>query len=127
MEGYCPSLLFHSCDKTLFQKQLGKRRVYFAVYCEGKPRLKQGINTEAGLEAEAMKESCLLACSVFFMQPNTTCPEVALPTTGWTLPQQSFIKKFPTDLHTGQSDGSGVSVEVLSSKAVPACVKLTKN
>ena len=63
--------------------------------------LKQGRNLEAGADAEAMEECCLLVCSswlvqpAFFIEATTTSPGMAPPTMGWALPHQSLIKKMP--------------------------------
>ena len=40
-----------------------------------------------------LSKACPASC---FIQLRTACLEVALPKTGWILPQQSFIKKIPT-------------------------------
>jgi hypothetical protein len=58
--------------------------------------LKQGRNTKAGSDAEAMEECCLLACSYsvcFLIEHKTTSLGMAPTTVGWVLPHQSLIKK----------------------------------
>ena len=62
--------------------------------------LKQSKNLEAGADAEAMEECCLLVllpriCSVFLIECKTTSLGMASPTKGWFLLHQSLIKKMP--------------------------------
>jgi hypothetical protein len=61
---------------------------------------KQCRNLEAGADAEAMKGCCLLACSIWLVQPlliepKTTSPGITLSTMNWIFPTQSLIKKKP--------------------------------
>jgi hypothetical protein len=68
---------------------------------EVRQELKQGRQLEAGADAEAVGECCLLACSPMacsfcsLIEPRTTSPEMATPTVGWALPHQSLTKKVP--------------------------------
>ena len=58
--------------------------------------LKHGRNLEAGADAEAIEECCLLACSAcFLIKPRTTSLGMAPPTVGWALLYQSPNKKMP--------------------------------
>jgi len=58
--------------------------------------LKQDRNLEAGADAEAMEESCLLACSAcFLIEPRTISPGMAPCTMGWALPHQTLFKEVP--------------------------------
>jgi hypothetical protein len=50
------------------QKQLQEERIYFVI--EGR----QGRNVEAGADAEVMEESCLLTCSLRFVQYSVAQP-----------------------------------------------------
>ena len=60
-----------------WQKETGKERVYLALYFHiivhhwrnSMQGLKQGRNLEEGADAEAMKGSCLLAQSTWFVKP----------------------------------------------------------
>jgi hypothetical protein len=62
---------------TVTKRQVGEERVYSAYTCtllfitKGSfgQELKQGRNLEAGADAEAMEECCLLDCSLWFAQP----------------------------------------------------------
>ena len=77
---------------------LGKERVcLFGLIAQ---ELKQGRNLEAGADAEAIEECCLLACFPWLAQPvffptelGSMNPGMVPPTIGWALPHQSLIKK----------------------------------
>jgi hypothetical protein len=58
-----------------------------------------------------------LTFNYFLMQRRLTCLGIVLPTVGWALLHQLAIKKIPTDMPTGQSDGG------ISSAEIPRCVK----
>jgi len=69
----CLSLLLSCCDKHYKPKQLEEEKGLFQLlvynpWWEADQELKQGKNLEAGIEAEVIKECCLLACSLWFAQ-----------------------------------------------------------
>lgn len=75
---------------------------YITVYCG------EMSGQEPG--AEALERQSTLACSpglysACFLPTRSTCPGVPCPAVGWALLLQSLIKKGPTALPTGQSDG----------------------
>ena len=56
------------------EKKLGEQMAYLAPHCyssskEVRQELKQGRDLEAGADAEAMEECCLLVCSLQPAQP----------------------------------------------------------
>jgi hypothetical protein len=86
----CPSLCCYCCEETLWLKQPGKERVFF-LFCfvflfffffglyvhitlhhqrKSGQELKQGRNLEAGVDADATEECCLLACSPWLAGPD---------------------------------------------------------
>ena len=80
-------------------KAARKERLYWAyvstslLVTEGS----RGRNLEAGADAEAVEEYCLLPCSpwpTFLKSPGPPGQEKLHPM-GWALPHQSLIKKMP--------------------------------
>ena len=64
-------LISCSRERVSFPNQLGEKRIYFSLQLpltitEGN----QERRLEAGTEAEAREECCLLACSLWLVQPN---------------------------------------------------------
>lgn len=74
---------------------------------------------------EAAEECSLPTWSVCFLV-NPTCPGLAEPIVGWALPNQSLIKKFPTDLPTGVWMKTFLNEDPSLPRYVYVCVKLTK-
>jgi hypothetical protein len=82
------------------KKQVGEERVYSAyisIRCSSPKEVRTGThkgrNSEAGVDAEAMEEYCLLtgllplACSAcFYIEARATSPGMAPPTVGLALP-----------------------------------------
>jgi hypothetical protein len=82
-------------------KQVGKKGfIWLTCNCPSLREVKaetEGKNLEAGTEAEAMEELCLLACFqtyIFYLiQLRLTCLGMTLPIIGQALPRQLGIKK----------------------------------
>lgn len=68
------------------------------------------------------------ACSsrLHFKQSRTICSKAISTTVGWLLSHESLIKKMPTDMSIGKSEGGSSSVEIPSSLLTLACVQKTK-
>lgn len=66
--------------------------------------LKLSRNLDAGSDTEGVEGCYLLSCFTWlaqpasFIEPRTTTPVEALPTTGWVLLHKSLIKKMPYSL-----------------------------
>jgi hypothetical protein len=97
-----------------------KEFVWLVGYSSSTVEDKEG-NLEAGTEAEAMEECCLLACSSQLTQP---------------IPQHQLIRdgistsitneeNAPTNCHPCQCVGNIFSAEVTSSQMISASIKLT--
>lgn len=74
---------------------LSLREVIPASGQELKTNLEAGADAEAGHGRMPLIGLLSVACTDL-IELRTTCPEVALPTLGWTFPHQSSIKKTPT-------------------------------
>lgn len=82
----------------------------------------QGRNPGAGTETETMEKHCLLACFLWFVQPNFWHhPRVALLQRAAHSHTNPESRKWPTDL----SDGRIFLTETSFSPVTPACVKVT--
>ena len=112
MEGHCLcsvlglvtlAVIQHQTKATCGGKGFFSSYFHITVHHRRKSeqKLQQSRNLEAGADAEATEECCLLACSpmacstCFIIKLGTTSPGVAPPTMGWALPHQSLIKKMP--------------------------------
>lgn len=84
------------------QKQLEEDRVYFCLLLQFIMRGSWGRNSMQE-HAEAMEESCLLACSLWLAQP------VFLYTRGWALQHQSLIKKMSHKVAYGPMEISSLT------------------
>ena len=81
---------------------------------------------EAGIEAQAMEEQGLLACSSCCFLIYLRCTRDGTTQNGLGPPTLIFSQEdAPVDLPSGQSDGDISSTEALSSQMTSACVKLT--
>lgn len=80
--------------------------------------------TRAGSWRHEGSTSCWLACSWWRAQPVA---KGATTHRGWTLQQQSSIRKCPMGFPTGQSSGGVFSTEGPSFQLTVACVRLTYN
>lgn len=87
------------------------------VYHQGKTR--QELKVEA--YSKSHRRMFLLTCSLVQLPLRLTWLEMVLPTVGRALLHQSTIKKMPTDMYTGQSDGVILQLRFLSFW----CIKLT--
>lgn len=119
---YYPFLWQIPSSKTTWRGK-GSLGLHFLmiVWSWGKPKLKLKTGTtkqKLGETREIWFTGLLsIACSVCFLrQPMSTSPGTAQPAVGWALSHQSWIKKSPIDLLTGQSDGGNSPVEVCSSR-----------
>ena len=94
------------------QKQVGEERIYLTCVSTSQFILKghqdrnskQGRNLEAGADAEAMEECCLLACLLACSlccpaEHRITSPEIVPPTMGWAFLQQLLIENVSQSEH----------------------------
>ena len=93
-----PSVIKHLTKNNLEKE--GFTSVYRSL---SKPTIKgsKGRNLEAGAEAEAIEDQCLLSCSLvacsycFLLPSRTICLRMAQPMVIWVLPHHTPIKKMP--------------------------------
>lgn len=85
------------------------------------------------MDAEAMKEHCILACSQWLAQSVFLSSRTCLPRVGTIhnelSPPTSIInvkKKCPTNMPRDQSDGGDSSIEGRSSQVLLVCIELTE-
>lgn len=116
------------------QKHLGKERVCFSECFYHCPSWKseQSSNFEARIEAETIKQYCLLASFLrllwFSFKIQNHLPTVAFTHSAMGPPilfHQSLINNMQTDFIVGQFYGGIFSIKSLSSQMTLACVQLT--
>lgn len=126
--------IFYCCDKTLCQSKLGRKGLIWLTVPHHERKsgqeLKQGKNQAAGIDAEAVEECCLLACSSWLAQPAFLCyPGHSAKKwhhSVWGYPSHinHQSRHYSTDLPTGQPYESFFSRVVLSLQVTLAWIKL---
>lgn len=113
----CSSFTVVAVINTMSQSSLGKKGFLWFYTSASLKEGRAGI--QPGAEAQTMEQHCMHACFpwlIFLIWTRTICPEVALPTSGGgvcALPYQS-TRTGPTDMPTGQSEGSSLPIETPS-------------